>query len=128
MRRDNRFTVLCSDEELLMLEKIAKYLQRSRGDTIRVLIQEKAQKIQGDLPETNKNRVVYFMQRTVTDKRTGQYVPCIAVEGERGYHRTDWQWGHDYEQAEKWCEERNMHMGITPQEALDIVLGTMRKE
>jgi len=55
----------------------------------------------------------------------GGYIPCIAVEGERGYYRTDWNWGKDKEQAQKFCDERNELAGISKEEAYKIIMGTM---
>jgi len=75
--------------------------------------------------KTNTNkRSVYFMQATVKDDE-GNYVPCIAVEGESGYYRTDWEWGPDWEEANEICDEMNERMGYTKLEALKIQLSTM---
>lgn len=67
---------------------------------------------------------VYFIMETERAK-DGGYIPCIAVEGEKGFYRTDWNWGDDKEQARKWCDERNEIMGITPREAAIIQFRTM---
>lgn len=69
-------------------------------------------------------RKVYFLQETVRDT-DGGYIPCIAVEGEKGYYRTDWNWGTDKDLAQKICDEKNANLGITPREAILVVLGTM---
>lgn len=73
---------------------------------------------------TEPRRVMFVNEAITTED--GEFIPCIAVEGERGYNKTDWAWGKDYEQAEKWCEERNTEQGIGKIEATRIVLGTMR--
>lgn len=69
-------------------------------------------------------RSVYFMQQTVKDNY-GNFVPCIAVEGEKGYHRTDWHWGDDWDFANEVCDKKNLEAGYTPKEAMVIQLGTM---
>jgi hypothetical protein len=79
-------------------------------------------------PECEKldtRRSVYFVQRTVTDQQ-GNYIPCIAVEGERGFYRCEYSWTNDYKQCQELCNEKNAVMGYTPQEAMLIQLSTMR--
>lgn len=71
-----------------------------------------------------EKRAVYFINQLVRAK-DGGYIPCIAVEGEKGFYRTDWNWGSDLELAEKICDEKNAALGFTPQEALRIQLSTM---
>jgi len=55
------------------------------------------------------------------------YQVGIAVEGERGYNVTDWYWGHDYKVACQLADERNTKLGLTIEQAQDIVISTMRK-
>lgn len=71
-------------------------------------------------------KMVYFINELERDDNGG-YIPCIAVEGECGYHKTDWNWGNDLELANKIAEEKNTNLGFTPKESFLIVLGTMRK-
>lgn len=72
------------------------------------------------------NRTAYFI--SATDKtEDGEFIPCIAVEGEAGYHRTDWHWGTDLELAEKCAVKKNAALEIDEKTALVIVLSTMRK-
>ena len=68
---------------------------------------------------------VYVILETVRDSDRG-YIPCIAVEGEHGYHKTDWNWGSDLDIANKICDEKNEKLGYSPKEAFAIVLNTMR--
>jgi len=70
-------------------------------------------------------RMVYFVQQTVTDEE-GNYIPCIAIEGEAGYYKTDWTCGKDLNLAEKLRDDRNTIMGISQKEAHKIILSTMR--
>ena len=71
-------------------------------------------------------RTCYFIMETVTDKN-GNYIPCIAVEGEQGYQRTDWQWGKDLKLARECADDMNKKMGLSKQEAMIIQLRSMRK-
>lgn len=74
--------------------------------------------------QTMEPKKVYFIMET---ERTsdGQFIPCIAVEGEKGYYKTDWAWGTDKNQAQAWADERNQKMGIDRREAAKIQLRTM---
>jgi hypothetical protein len=56
------------------------------------------------------------------------YIPCIAVENEPGYYRTDWRWGHDFEIAELIAQRRNERMGISEKDAIRIIGSTIRGE
>ncbi len=68
---------------------------------------------------------VYFINE-LERTEDGGYIPCIAVKGETGYHKTDWNWGTDLKIAEQIADKKNELMGYTPKEAFLIVLGTMR--
>jgi hypothetical protein len=68
---------------------------------------------------------VYFINETERAE-DGGYIPCIAVEGERGYYKTDWNWSSNLELANQIAAEKNAALGFTPKEALLIVLGTMK--
>lgn len=70
-------------------------------------------------------RVVYFIMETERDEN-GEYIPCIAVEGETGFHRTDWHWGTDLELARECADDKNTALGIDKKTAMQIQLGTMR--
>lgn len=79
------------------------------------------QKLARTLPKGT--RKVYFVQRTVLED--GQYVVCIAEEGTKGYVKTDWLWGSDFEEASRLCTEKNQEMGISEMDALMIQSCTM---
>lgn len=74
--------------------------------------------------EQKSERLVYFIMETEITA-DGQFIPCIAREGTKGFYRTDWAWGKNKEQAQKWCDERNQVMGINRLEAAKIQLQTM---
>ncbi len=69
-------------------------------------------------------RLAYFVSHFERDERG--FIPCIAVEGERGYNRTDWRWDCDFEMATQLATEANARMGINAKDAVVIGLGTMR--
>lgn len=73
-----------------------------------------------------ESRTAYFVMQTVVDKN-GNYIPCIAKEGEKGYYKTDWQWGKDWKLAQECADDMNEKMGISKQDAMLIQLSTMRK-
>lgn len=66
---------------------------------------------------------VYVILETVKAE-DGGYIPCVAVEGEKGYYRTDWNWGTDLALAQKICDQKNAALGFTPEQALLTVLST----
>lgn len=70
-------------------------------------------------------RKCYFVMQTVTDK-DGNFIPCIAVEGERGYYKTDWTWGKDLDLAQECAREKNEALGISERDAMLIVFSSMR--
>ena len=71
-------------------------------------------------------RICYFVMQTQVNER-GEYRALIAVEGERGYHLTDWFWGKDYKIAEQIAEERNKIVEISKLDAFKIVASTMKR-
>ena len=73
-----------------------------------------------------ERKVVYFINELERDE-DGGYIPCIAVDGETGYYKTDWNWGTDLALANQIANEKNAALGYTPREAALIQLGTMRK-
>jgi hypothetical protein len=70
-----------------------------------------------------ESRRCYFIQETVKDEE-GEYIPCVAVEGEKGYYKTDWHWGKDRELAEHCCEVKNAGLGVKKMDAYQIVMST----
>ena len=68
---------------------------------------------------------VYFVQHTVRNSQ-GHFIPCIAVQGQTGYYKTDWSWDCDFETAQFLCAEKNAQIDITPKDAAHIVLSSMR--
>ncbi len=69
-------------------------------------------------------KLAYFVQDTAKDEE-GNYIPCVAIEGQKGYNLTDWEWGKDFKLAEKCAKQLNEEMGISDNEAMEIVLSTM---
>lgn len=72
----------------------------------------------------NGARYCYFVQFDVKDER-GNYIPCIAVEGVKGYYRTNWQWGSDFAAARNAAVHKNAEIGIDGAAAAKIQLSTM---
>lgn len=70
-------------------------------------------------------RLAYFILESVKDKE-GNYIPCIAVEGRKGYYLTDWAWGKNIDIAEKAALEKNTEMGLTQADVDKIIFGTMK--
>lgn len=68
-------------------------------------------------------RAVYFVD--IFNKDEKGFIPCIAVEGEKGYNRTDWHWDCSLAMAEEICKEKNTQMGYTDKEIFSIIASTM---
>ena len=69
-------------------------------------------------------KMVFTVLQTVTSDK-GEFIPCIVKEGEKGYYKTDWEWGTDFEIATQIANERNESMGYTPEEVNKIILRSM---
>lgn len=80
---------------------------------------------------TSNRRVVLHVDQTMLTEHG--YRPVMVVEGEDGYHQQGnpdklqepWYFGHDYLIARRLVNEANERLGLTPKEALDIVLDSM---
>lgn len=70
-------------------------------------------------------RIAYFVLESQVNTN-GEYNALCAIEGKKGYYYTDWYWGDNLEVAEKIAKDKNLAMGITSDEAMKIVLSTMR--
>jgi len=61
------------------------------------------------------------------------YIPSVVTEGEPGHSpmrgkgecAAPWYWGKTYEEAQARCTAENEAMGISFEDALEIVLGSM---
>jgi hypothetical protein len=61
------------------------------------------------------------------------YIPSVVTEGEAGHApltgngpcAQPWHWGATYEEAKATCERENARLGITPEEAVEIVASSM---
>lgn len=71
-------------------------------------------------------RRCYFVTDFAKDEE-GNYIPCIAEEGTPGYWRTDWNWGSDLAQAEKFASLKNQALGLTDRDAFLIQVSSMRR-
>ena len=72
------------------------------------------------------NDIVYLVMQTVRDDNG--YIPCIAERNISGFSKTNWRWNCDYEQAEELVDKMNLKLGWNKNEALKIVLSSMRRE
>ena len=70
-----------------------------------------------------EGRMVFTILETEHDD--SGYIPCIVVEGETGYYKTDWRWNCDLPTARDLASDRNTKMGIKPEDAEEIVLDSM---
>ena len=80
---------------------------------------------QNETPKNESSEVknVLFVQRTVMED--GEYVACLTNAETAGFHKTDWLFGKDFNEAEKMCEEKNEKSGISKIDALVIVATSM---
>jgi hypothetical protein len=70
-------------------------------------------------------------------KDTGKWVPSVIVEGVAGHTpmagdpaklQQPWFWGDSYPEAQATCREVNAELGITEEEALRILMSSMRAQ
>ena len=73
---------------------------------------------------TEKKHAIVILE-TVQDN-DGNYIPCIVKEDETGYYTTDWEWGTDLKEANELAKEYNAKLGLTQEEACNLVLQSMR--
>lgn len=78
-----------------------------------------------DISKLLNRRKAYFVIDSIRSE-DGNLVPCIAIEKEPGYFRTDWEWGKSLTDAEKYAAQMNARLGLTSEDAAKIVLSTMR--
>jgi len=71
-----------------------------------------------------QERMVYIILETQRTPQGG-YIPCIVKEGEKGYYKTDWDWGDNKIIAEELAEKRNEAMGLHKYEAHKLVCRSM---
>ncbi len=77
---------------------------------------------------TVKRSVLYVDQTMYTPNG---YVLVLVTECEAGFGRTapesePWYFGKDIQTAKRLCDEANAKMGFTPEQAQEIVSGSMR--
>lgn len=72
----------------------------------------------------NGQRVAYTILETEYDEQG--YIPCIVREGETGYYRTDWRWGHDIAAARNAAARKNADLGLTPEDVFRLEVESMR--
>ncbi len=80
------------------------------------------------MPETMvqaEPRLAFFILPSERYNSGEDIFPCIAKEGESGYHRTDWNWGKDVDAAQKLCDKRNERAGLAPADVEAIIDSTM---
>lgn len=73
--------------------------------------------------EALKGKNALFVQVTVKDG--DQFLGCLTNTETAGFHKTDWELGTDFKQAEKYCEEYNEKRGISKKDALVIVASSV---
>lgn len=71
-------------------------------------------------------RYAYFVLESQTNEK-GEHRALVAVEGESGYYKTDWFWGKSIGLAEEIARQKNKAIGISKDNAHEIVLSSMRK-
>jgi hypothetical protein len=71
-----------------------------------------------------KRMAFHILETQVNSK--GEYNALIAVEGERGYFKTDWYWSTDIKLARECADERNARLGLSKEEAAKIVCSSFK--
>ena len=79
------------------------------------------------------NRQCFWIMADQFEEGKG-YIPSLVTENEAGHQPfrggidgTPYYWGKTYQEAKAACAHANeTHFGLSPEEALDIVLSSMR--
>jgi hypothetical protein len=71
-----------------------------------------------------EQRLAYFVLEGLVD-RLGNYIPCIAKEGERGYYLTDWNYGNSFDRAVTDIDKLNKRLGLLQEDVDTIIASTM---
>jgi hypothetical protein len=66
----------------------------------------------------------YIIQDTVKTV-DGEFIPCIAIEGVPGYHKTDWHWGTDRGIAQECANDKNQQLGLSADRVIEITLSSL---
>lgn len=88
---------------------------------------EEVEKLKHGSFVVSTKKVAYFINEMERDEN-GNYIPCIAKEGETGFWKTDWEWGSDLEVAKNLADEANENLGLDKKDAFAIVLQSMRMD
>ena len=83
------------------------------------------------VPTTAGKRIVLHVDESMLTDRG--YRPVMVVEGESGFRqqgdpaslKEPWYFGHDYKTARRLVDEANRRLGISPEEAREIVLDAL---
>ena len=75
----------------------------------------------GNIDKNNVATVILDTERT----ESGEFIPCLVIEGEKGYYRTDWHWGSDKVIAESIAKERNNILELSPETIEAIIIYSM---
>ena len=72
---------------------------------------------------SEKKKMAYFVLQSAM--QDGQYIACIAKEGEAGCYTTDWLWGADFALAEECAKKKNEQLGLSESEVQKIICSSM---
>lgn len=67
-------------------------------------------------------RSVYYVDEFILTE-AGEISPVIVVEGEKGYHPTDFAWGKDFAAARDKAEDLNYRFSSITQDEADRIVG-----
>ena len=69
-------------------------------------------------------RIAYFVLGTERTK-DGAFIVCVAIEGDAGFYKMDLEWKCSFTKAKAQAMEMNVKIGLTQEEAEEIILSTM---
>jgi hypothetical protein len=69
-------------------------------------------------------KVAYYVSPSITNEQ-GEFIPVIVKEGEKGYFKTNWNWGKDLAIAEECAKEKNERLGLSNEEVQKLVCQSM---
>lgn len=66
----------------------------------------------------------WYVCDSITDE-TGELIPVVVCEGEKGFHLTDYRWGKKLEMARLAATAKNSALGLTPEDVNRIIASSM---
>jgi hypothetical protein len=76
-------------------------------------------------PNYQKPQLVAYVIIETEKDDNGEYIPCIVKDGEKGYYKTDYRYGTDYNHAKECVDALNRKLGLSEREVMRLSCESM---